>query len=86
MRPSSEEIVLSWRKLPSQSEVIAKLHDFMLNLDKDGFSDSQIAEANGIHAVRFEDVQYGDETVAMLVRYNQPMRRHVVRDRVSQRQ
>ncbi|KAM0806152.1 hypothetical protein BDR22DRAFT_883881 [Usnea florida] len=57
------------------------MHDCILNLDKDGSTDIQIAESKGIHAVRFEDVTYGNETVPMLVRYNQPMRRHVVRDR-----
>ena len=78
--------MLSWRKLPTQSEIIARIHKFILNLDTDGSTAVQIAQSKGKHAVRFEDVMYGEDTVPMLLRYDQPIKRQVVRDRVSQRQ
>ena len=66
--PSLGGIILSWQKLPSQSEVMASIHNFILNLDKDDSTNIQITDSRAIKAARFEDITYDNEIVAILVR------------------
>lgn len=83
MAPSLEEIVLSWRTLPTPTEILTRIQTFLLNIDANGEETIQIADTTAANAVRWLDVTNADVTHLILVRYSQPVMRQLPASRVS---